>query len=292
MANICFIYCKGDCMKIISLAVFVGALLLAGGCNSETAGAGASDEQLKQQIIKVLKDDPDIIFDTVKAHPLEFVVVLQEAMEAAKEEMAKQTAESKEKSLKKLIEKHLDEPLQPVIREDESVRGDKSAPLLLVEYSDFECPFCSRGFDVVTELRKRYGEQIQFIYKHLPLSFHAHAMAAAKYYEALRLQDQEKAFAFHDELFANQAGLQQGESFLQETAKKLGADMKRLAADLDSDQVKQRIAEDTKEAAAFGFSGTPAFSLNGVPVLGAYPVEHFEMIIGKLKEKGSVTLKD
>jgi protein-disulfide isomerase len=117
-------------------------------------------------------------------------------------------------------------------------------------------------------------------------------MTAAKYYEALRLQDPDKAFAFHDELFANQAGLQQGDSFLKATAKKLGADMKRLAADLDSDQVEKRITEDVKEAESFGFNGTPAFTLNGIPVLGAYPVEHFEMLIGKLKEKGKITLAE
>jgi protein-disulfide isomerase len=271
-------------MNKISLAVIVGALLLTAGCDS-------NDDQFKQKVTTVLKENPEIIFDAIKERPMEFVGVLQVAMDAAKQELAEKTKESEEEALKQLVEKHLAEPLQPAIREDEAIRGSKSAPLVLVEYSDFECPFCSRGYSVVSELMERYGDQLQFVYKHLPLSFHQHAMTAAKYYEALRLQDQEKAFAFHDELFANQAGLQQGDSFLKATAKKVGADMKKLAADIESDKVKQRIAEDVKEAESFGFNGTPAFTLNGIPVLGAYPVEHFEMLIGKLEEQGKVALK-
>jgi protein-disulfide isomerase len=270
-------------MKKIILAVSVAALLFIGGCSNE--------EKLKQQVTKVLKENPEIIFDAIKERPIEFVGVLQVAMDAAKEELDKKNRESEEQALQQLVEKHLAEPLKPAIRSDEAIRGSKSAPLVLVEYSDFECPFCSRGFSVVTELMERYGDQIQFVYKHLPLSFHQHAMTAAKYYEALRLQDPEKAFAFHDELFANQAGLQQGDSFLKATAEKLGADMKKLAADINSDAVKQRITEDVKEAESFGFNGTPAFTLNGIPVLGAYPVEHFEMLIGKLEEQGKVALK-
>jgi protein-disulfide isomerase len=271
-------------MKKIFLAVSVGALLFIGGCSN--------DEQLKQQVSEVLKENPEVIFDAIQENPLEFVEVLQVAMNAAKQELADKAQEDEEKALQELVEKHLAEPLQPAIRDDEAIRGSKGAPLVVVEYSDFECPFCSHGYSVVTELMKRYGDQMQFVYKHLPLSFHQHAMNAAKYYEALRLQDPEKAFAFHDELFTNQAELQKGDSFLKATAKKLGADMKRLAADLESDQVKQRIAEDMKEAESFGFNGTPAFTLNGIPVLGAYPVEHFEMLIGKLKERGKVTLAE
>ena len=94
-----------------------------------------------------------------------------------------------------------DSPLEPKIRDDESIRGNKNAPLTLVEYSDFECPFCARGYNTVMELLKKYGTNIRFVYKHLPLSFHKQAMVASKYYEALRLQNPELAFKFHDEIY-------------------------------------------------------------------------------------------
>ena len=150
------------------------------------------------------------------------------------------------------------------IRKDEAIRGPKDAPLTLVEYSDFECPFCSRGYETVVSLLKKYDGKIRFIYKHLPLSFHEQAMISAKYYEAIRLQDEKKAFAFHDEVFKNQRKLKNGESFLQATAKQVGADMGKLKKDLNSEAVQRRIDEDTKEAGNFGMQGTPGFLLNGV----------------------------
>ena len=73
-------------------------------------------------------------------------------------------------------------------------------------------------------------------------------------------------------------------------AKQSGADMKRLAKDVKSKAVISRVEDDIKEAAKFGFQGTPGFLLNGIPVRGAYPIDHFEKIIAKLKEKGKVDL--
>jgi len=181
----------------------------------------------------------------------------------------------------------------PKIRKDEAIRGNRNAEIVLVEYSDFECPFCTRGYKTVRELMKKYGKHFQFIYKHLPLSFHPNAMPAARYYEAIRLQSNKKAFQFHDEIFANQRKLKSGEKFLKAIAKKVGADMSRLASDLKSKsaQINNRIKEDQQEAAKFGMSGTPGFLLNGIPVKGAYPTSHFVKIINKLKEKGKIALK-
>lgn len=278
-------------MKYNVAVLVIGALLLSVGCTAQEAGTGSSDDELREQVARVIKENPDIIFEVIKENPVEFIDVLQGAVDEAREAYAEKQAEENRRNQEQLIEESIANPLQPTIREDEAIRGNKQAPLVLVEYSDFECPYCSRGAQVVKSLREKYGDQLQFVYKHLPLiGIHKHAKKAAMYYEALRLQDPEKAFAFHDELFSKQAGLQQGESFLTELAKKTGADMKRLAADLKSEKVSARIGEDMKEAASFGISGTPAFVLNGVPIRGAYPQDHFEMIIGKLQEKGVVKL--
>src|SRR5690606_24383889 len=127
----------------------------------------------------------------------------------------------------------------------------------IVEYSDFECPYCSRGYQTVKQLLKDYEGKIEFVYKHLPLSFHPQAMIASQYYEAIRLQSEDKAIKFHDEIFENQTKLRQGETFLKSIAKKVGANMTKLAKDINSDEVKNRIKEDEAEAAKFGFQGTP-----------------------------------
>ncbi len=273
-------------MKLRVAAVLMGVIFLFTGCS-----AGESDDQFKERVAQVLKENPEILFEVIQENPVEFMDAFQAALDDAREAYAEKMAEQEKAKQEQMIEDAIAKPLQPSIREDEAIRGDKQAPLVLVEYSDFECPACRSGFRIVRGLKQKYGDQIQVIYKHLPLiGKHPHALPASKYYEALRLQDPEKAFAFHDQVFINQERLQEGESFLNETAKNVGADMKRLAADLKSDVVVDRIKADMQEATSFGFNGTPGFILNGVPLHGAYPLGYFESLIGKLQERGVVKL--
>ena len=137
---------------------------------------------------------------------------------------------------------------------------------------------------------EKYKGKIQFIYKHLPLSFHKQAQVASEYYEAIRLQSEEKAFKFHDVIFKEQDKLRNGESFLKAKARSLGVDMKRLSSDIKLPSIKKRIKDDMDEAQKFGIQGTPGFVLNGIPVKGAYPMSHFENIVSKLVEKKLVSL--
>ena len=110
-------------------------------------------------------------------------------------------------------------------------------------------------------------------------------MISSQYYEAIRLQSEEKAFEFHDQIYKNQSKLRTGEAFLKKLAKDLKVNMTKLAKDVQSKEVKERIEADIAEANKFGFQGTPGFILNGVPVKGAYPLSHFEGIIEKLDIK-------
>ncbi len=239
----------------------------------------------KDQVRKMLKEDPTILTDAVKANPYEFVEALNSAVRDAQKVQASKRQEKEAKEL----EKRFDDPLKPVFRKDESIRsGNRNSPIVLVEYSDFQCPFCVKGFATVLQLLKEHGTKIQFVYKHLPLSFHDQAMIASQYYEAIRLQSAKKAFKFHDEIYNQQPKLRNGEKFLKKLAKKVGANMRRLKKDLHSKLVIKRIQEDLEEAKKFGMQGTPGFILNGVPIKGAYPKSHFDKILSKLKEKGKL----
>lgn len=265
-------------MKFLNVTFLILTLGLLSSCTSE--------EKMKEQMTKLLKDDPKILTEAIEKHPVEILEALQKAAMAAKEEMGKKREEDE----KKKLEESFDKPLMAEIRGDESIRGPKDAPITLVEYSDFQCPFCSRGFETVMGLMNKYQGKIRFIYKHLPLSFHDQAMISAQYYEAIRLQDEKKAFAFHDEVFKNQKKLQNGVAFLDATAKSVKADMARLKKDLNSDAVKNRIAADMKEAEKFGMQGTPGFLLNGIPVRGAYPADYFFGLVDQLVQKGKLKL--
>jgi len=256
------------------------------GLMSITLSACMSDAQFNEKLKKAFKDDPNLLKEAVESHPAEFVTAVQNAVKGAQEDMAKK----REDEEKKKFEESLDKPLVPVISDKEAIRGTKGAPLLLVEYSDFECPFCTRGYETVNALLKKYEGKIQFVYKHLPLSFHPQAMISAQYYEAIKMQNHEKAFKFHDAIFAEQEKLKNGEGFLKSVAKKLNVDMAKLAKDIDSKEVLNKIEADQEEAAKFGFQGTPGFLLNGVPVKGAYPAEHFIQIVEELQKRNKISL--
>lgn len=269
-------------MKILNLLKL--SLL---GLATVTLTGCVSDADFKGKLEKTLKENPEVITDWIKANPSLFITTMQEALTNAQEDMKR----IREEEEKQQFLATLDNPLEPEIRKDETFRGPADAVITLVEYSDFECPYCTRGFQTVMELKEKYGKNLRFVYKHLPLSFHNQAKIASQYYEAIRLQSAEKAFAFHDGVFAEQRKLSQnGEAFLKQLAKKVGADMNKVAKDINSEAVNKRIADDMAEAEKFGIQGTPGFVINGVPVKGAYPASHFVEIISELEKRGKIKL--
>lgn len=250
-------------LVVITSALFA---LVGVGCTS------------KQQIEKALEDNPDIVFNAIKKNPKKFVEVVNEAVRTAQE--TARADEEKEEQAR--VEEEFKNPKQPKIEEGRVIFGKKDAPITIVEYSDFQCPYCGRGYNTVKEVEKNYGDKVRIVFKHLPLDFHPLAMPAAKYFEAIALQDHSKAEKFHDLIFTNQAKLNQdGEKFLKDSAKKVGANLAKLEKDLTSEAVSARIAADMEEAKKFEFSGTPGFLINGVSLKGAYPFPEFKKIIDR-----------
>jgi protein-disulfide isomerase len=246
-----------------------------------------SDNQLKDKIKEVLKKNPKIVFETIEQNPVAFLESVEKAGKEGQQAMRKKRLEEE----KKKLEQYWTKPLVANIRKDDPIRGNKKGQIVIVEYSDFECPFCSRAYQTVLSILKQYKGNVKFVYKHLPLSFHKAAMVASRYYEAARLQGHDKAFKLHDEIYENQKGLSSGgEKFIVNLAKKVGLNIKKLKKDANSKEVSKRIEEDMAEAEKFGFRGTPGFLVNGIPVKGAYPKSHFDGIIKKLEEKGKIKL--
>lgn len=158
------------------------------------------------------------------------------------------------------------------------VLGKKDAKIKLIVFSDFQCPFSKRGADTVMALKAKYGDNLMFVYKNLPLPFHPEAMPAAK--AALAAARQGKFYEFHDKLFLNQDKL--GEPLYVQIAKEVGLNMEKFNADRNSKEIEDQIKADLAQANSLGFNGTPGFALNGVKILGAYPQEHFEKVIDAL----------
>jgi Na+/H+ antiporter NhaA len=149
----------------------------------------------------------------------------------------------------------------PVDAERDHVRGPAGAPLELVEFGGLECPFCGRATGVVEELRHRFGDDLRYVFRHLPLpEVHPHGELAAEATEAAGAQG--AFWAMHDRLFAHQDQLEAGD--LLDHAAALGLDLGRFAQDLGDGTFSARVRADVTSAEASGVTGTPTFFVNGV----------------------------
>jgi protein-disulfide isomerase len=157
--------------------------------------------------------------------------------------------------------------------------GNVDAPVTIVEFSDFQCPFCARVTPTLRQLQSKYGpEQLRFVFKHNPLPFHDQARPAAEAAAAVHMLAGSRAFfAFHDLVFGNQQSLSK-ESF-DAWANAAGVQGPALKTWLDSGRPAQKVDEDMALARAVGATGTPAFRVNGVIISGAQPLQNFVEVI-------------
>jgi protein-disulfide isomerase len=159
-------------------------------------------------------------------------------------------------------------------------RGPATAKVTIVEFADFQCPFCKRVDPVLVQLRETYGDKIRIVWKNLPLEFHKNAGPAAELALEARAQKGDKGFwAAHDLLYKNQAEL--GERDLEAYAEQLGLDVAKAKRAILSEKHKAEIAEDLKLASEVGAKGTPNFFINGHKLVGAQPIEKFKAIIDR-----------
>jgi protein-disulfide isomerase len=166
---------------------------------------------------------------------------------------------------------------------DAPVKGSSSAPITLVAFSDFQCPFCSRAVPTLKQLEDQYKGKLRIAFKQMPLPFHDKAHLAAE--AALAANEQGKFWQYHDKLFANQQALDR--PALEKYADELGLNMGRFRAALDSGKYKDKVDQEAKEGAAVGATGTPTFFINGKRLVGAQPAESFKTIIdAELKHAG------
>jgi protein-disulfide isomerase len=158
----------------------------------------------------------------------------------------------------------------PVDPERDHIRGDDDAPVTLVEYGDFECPFCGRAEPVVRQLLNEFGHDLRYVFRHLPLSdVHPRAELAAEAAEAA--DDQGAFWQMHDLLFERQDALEPKN--LVAYARELGLDIDRLTDQLRRHTHAGRIASDVDDADMSGVSGTPTFFVNGIRHQGPYDIE-------------------
>ncbi len=163
------------------------------------------------------------------------------------------------------------------------VRGNKNAPVTVIEYSDMECPFCKKFHPAMLKVMQEYEGKVNWVYRHFPLSFHPSAQKAAEAVECVgKLGGAKKYWSFIDKIFesvtpASGSGFQLDK--LAPLAKEVGVSESKFKTCLDSGEMAAKVQADMQEGAGFGVNGTPTSFVNGTPVEGAVPFESLKAAI-------------
>ena len=160
--------------------------------------------------------------------------------------------------------------------------GGRNAPVTIVEFSDFQCPFCGRAEPTLKHVRDKYGDKVRLVYLDFPLGIHDHAIDAAS--AGRCAGEQGKFWQLHDLMFADQSKLKPDD--LKADAKKLGLDTSKFNECLDKGRYKAAIEADMAKGRDLGVDGTPAFFINGRPMQGAQPFERFQTTIDEELSNG------
>jgi protein-disulfide isomerase len=160
-------------------------------------------------------------------------------------------------------------------------KGPANAKVTIIEFSDFQCPYCRRGYETMEEVQKMYPKDVKVVFKHYPLPFHKEAEPAAR--ATWAAQQQGKFWEYHDALFKNQDKL--GADFYNSLASDLKLDVEKFKKDMASEAAAKQVKDDMELGQKNGIQGTPGFFVNGVAVKGAYPASHFKTIVDRWLEK-------
>jgi protein-disulfide isomerase len=231
-------------------------------------------QMLKEQVAEAIRANPQIVLDAMRERKMDMLVILEQGI--SEREKIQRDAR---------IEAELQNAFKPRIQAERVMLGNPDAPVTIVEYSDFLCPYCSKGASVVSELATKQPDKYRVVFKHLPM--HKKSRELALIFEALAMFDKGKSHKFHDLVFARQRALYEDKSgaVLDKIIKETGVGNKQLQKYLGSGQVQQYLQDDAKEAAEFMINGTPTFLINGVAVRGFLPKERFEAKVDLILKK-------
>jgi protein-disulfide isomerase len=166
----------------------------------------------------------------------------------------------------------------PVGADDHS-RGPLDAKLTVVEYGDYQCPYCGQAYPIVEQLLTKFADSMRLVFRNLPLAeVHPHAEAAAEMAEAVGLQG--KFWEMHDSLFEHQRDLS-GAALLRYAAA-VGADVEKVELDISGGGPRQRVDADFESAVRSGANGTPTFFVNGVRYDGSWQFEPFAEYLSEM----------
>lgn len=248
-------------LQSISLALCVGLV----SCSMPSTQAGnnkdkQTDPELEAKVLQIIRNNPQVIVESVQAYQ-------------------QKQAQQQEQQQKALLQQMKTNP-KSVIGKSPTT-GAKEAKIVLLEFSDFQCPYCASAHQTLNQFMASHQNEVTLVYKHLPLTtIHPQALPSAK--AAWAAGQQGKFWEFHNALFENQQKLD--ESLYVATAKALNLDLKRFDQDRNSPAADSAIQEDMKMAEQLGVTGTPFLLMNGEPIEGGAQLKNLEAALKQLNK--------
>ncbi len=251
--------------KGIEMKKIIFSLIACCLCFVPNAWSAENDAELVKTLQRIFSERPDLIINVLRENS-------ELVLDIAQEGSTKKRKRSLEAQWRKDMQVEKDVKL-----EGRPVLGPANAPITVVEFSDFTCPYCAQAAANLKQLMSAYGNKVRLIFKHTPLSNGPTSILASEYVIAAGFQSEEKAWKLYDACFQGRAQLlEKGEAFLKEQAKELGLDVKKLAKDAKSKKTKEILEEDLADAKKLNIEGTPYFLVNNIVVRGALPLELFK----------------
>ncbi|WP_320175507.1 thioredoxin domain-containing protein [Maridesulfovibrio sp.] len=253
-------------LKKTALALLL--VVMVSGC--------VNKQMLKEQIAEVIRENPQIVLDAMRENSVDMLTIVEQGID--QREKLKREA---------MLAAEIKNPFNPRIWSDRPMLGNSAAPVTIVEYTDFLCPYCSKGAKVVSKLVAEHPEKYRLIFKHLPL--HKSSRQLALVFEAIAQFDKDKAYKFHDLAFERQKDLYEDKEgvVLGKILEEVAVDSDLLQKYLRSPQLQEFLLADEKEAGEFGIDATPTFLVNGVSVRGYLPADRFEQMVDMIMEKSA-----
>lgn len=242
--------------------------------------------EIDNKVTPVTEDEKKATFEKYKSRLQQMPEA--EAMKQVEEYLRRQRTDERRNALLaelrgKAQVRMLMEPPRKNVEAVGPSKGPANAPITIVEFSDFECPYCSRAKETVDQVLARYGDSVRLVFRDFPLPMHANAPKAAE--AGACADEQGKFWPLHDKMFADQKAL--GVDALKKSAVDVGLDATKFNECLDSGKYAADWKKDTEAGQAQGVTGTPAFFINGRFINGAVPMEAFSKVIDdELGRKG------
>jgi protein-disulfide isomerase len=219
--------------------------------------------QLKEQVMQIIREEPELIIESLQAY------------------QQKQQEKEQEKQRKALqsFAKEISSNPKGVIGNSPTI-GLAESKIVLVEFSDFQCPYCAQAQKTLKQFMVKHGDEVEFVYKHFPLtSIHSEAIPAAK--AAWAAGQQGKFWEYHDRLFSKQKNL--GEKGYVSIARTLKLDLKQFNQDRNSSAADAAIAQDTQLAQKLELTSTPFMMLNDEAFFGAVSLTEMENVLSRVR---------